>query len=72
MASSNRSTTKGSTATAAVRQPVLSEHGVDASSSEIKSRVARIAELRNQYLQGTLQVDARELAADIVAKHLKK
>jgi anti-sigma28 factor (negative regulator of flagellin synthesis) len=72
MESSNRPPANGSTAAAAVRQPVLPEHSSDATSNEIKARAARVAELRSQYLQGTLQVDAQKLASDLIDKHLKK
>lgn len=37
-----------------------------------QARDARIAELRRQYLEGTYQVDADQLSAALVAKHLAK
>ena len=58
--------TNGSYGTAAVR---AREQG---GSSDEVAREQRIAELRRQYLQGTYQVDAQELSAALIRRHLAK
>jgi len=43
-----------------------------AASNSLDAPEARIAELRQQYLEGTYQVDAGKLGAKIVDEHLQK
>jgi anti-sigma28 factor (negative regulator of flagellin synthesis) len=58
--------TNGSYGTAAVR--AREQNG----NSDEQARESRIAELRRQYLEGTYQVDARELSAALIRRHLAK
>ena len=58
--------TNGSYGTAAVRA-----RKQDGNSAE-QAREERIAELRRQYLEGTYEVDARELSAALIRQHLAK
>jgi len=57
---------KGSLGAAAVRARKPN------SNADEETRQNRIAELRRQYLEGTYQVDARELSAALIKKHLAK
>ena len=59
-------------AAAAAQGAAQADCGPELTQSSVDPRAARIAELRKEYLQGTYQVDAAQLASDIVAKHLKK
>jgi anti-sigma28 factor (negative regulator of flagellin synthesis) len=57
--------TNGSYGTAAIRARK------QAGGSDEIAREQRIAELRRQYLQGTYQVDAQELSAALIKRHLE-
>lgn len=57
---------------AAVRQTQTPDPAGPDENLSPEDRAARVSELRAQYQRGLYRVDAAELSADIVKKHLKE